>query len=184
MTCPSSPLGLARGSVRLTAHDPRWATLFRREARRLSASVARSALPPLVIEHVGSSAVPDLVAKPILDILAGRAQGIAASEYVPWLAMLGYEARGEQGVAGRELLVLGPSSARTHHLHLVALGSREWNDALVFRDRLRAEPALATAYGALKLDLAARHAGDRSAYTDGKAPFIAAAIASHQHARP
>lgn len=173
---PHAPLGLARGRVHVAAHDPRWSALYRDEAQRLSASVADGALPALVIEHVGSTSVAGLVAKPILDILAGHPRGLEANVYFQLLAALGYEERGEQGVPGRELFVLGPANSRTHHLHLVALGSRSWREPLAFRDRLRAEPELASAYGALKLILAASHAGDRRAYTAGKAPFIVAAI--------
>ena len=175
MPVPHEPLGLARGQVRVLAHDPRWADLFQEESLLLSTPAAFPALPALTIEHFGSTAVPGLVAKPILDILAGHPADLAASVYVPSLAALGYEPRGDQGVPGRELLVRGRSTARTHHLHLVALDSAQWREPLIFRDRLRAEPALAGAYAALKLELATKHASDRSAYTDGKACFIMAA---------
>jgi GrpB-like predicted nucleotidyltransferase (UPF0157 family) len=86
----------------------------------------------------------------------------------------GYTYRGEAGIPGRHYFRRG--EPRSHHLHLVEQGSALWRDHLAFRDRLRAEPALAAAYGALKRRLASRHADDRAAYTEAKAPFIAAVL--------
>jgi GrpB-like predicted nucleotidyltransferase (UPF0157 family) len=129
-------------------------------------------LAPLRFEHVGSTAIPGLVAKPILDILAGASSGVAWQPYLELFARLGYESRGPQGVAERELLVLGPESARIHHLNLVVAGGVFWRDHLTFRDRLLANPPLAEAYVALKLDLALRHADNREAYTAGKLSFV------------
>jgi GrpB-like predicted nucleotidyltransferase (UPF0157 family) len=170
------PLGLHRGTVRVVAHDRRWAGLFRAEADLLAEVVARAGLAQLVLEHVGSTAVPGLVAKPILDLMAGYSSGANCQAYLDVLIGLGYESRGPQGVAGREFLVRGPEEARTHHLNLTEASGSFWREHLVFRDRLRADPALAAAYAALKRDLAPRHAGDRKAYTTGKAAFIAAVL--------
>jgi GrpB-like predicted nucleotidyltransferase (UPF0157 family) len=167
------PLGLPRGVVRVVAADPRWPESFRAEADRLAAAIARAGLAPLAFEHIGSTAVPRLSAKPILDLMAGYPLSTNWPFYMDVCVAAGYEHRGPQGVAGRELLVLGTEEARTHHLSLVQAGGTLWNEYLAFRDRLRAEPELASAYAALKLDLAARHAGDRGAYTAGKAAFIA-----------
>jgi GrpB-like predicted nucleotidyltransferase (UPF0157 family) len=161
-----------RGTVRLVASDRRWPDLFSAEAHRLSEAVHQAGLAPLQFEHVGSTAVPGLVAKPILDILAGSPSGVAWQPYIEVFAARGYEPRGPQGVADRELLVLGPEQARTHHLNLVAAGGGFWRDHVAFRDRLRAEPALAATYAALKRDLALRHHTDRAAYTAGKRAFV------------
>jgi len=166
------PLGLPRGTVRLAASDPRWPGLFASEARRLAEAVHQAGLAPLQLEHVGSTAVPGLVAKPILDMLAGTSSGAAWQPYIAIFVALGYEPRGPQGVAERELLVLGAETARTHHLNLVVAGGRFWRDHIVFRDRLRGDPALAGAYAALKRDLALRHADNREAYTAGKRAFV------------
>jgi GrpB-like predicted nucleotidyltransferase (UPF0157 family) len=114
--------------------------------------------------------------------MAGYSPGASWHPYVEVLLGLGYEPRGSRGVAGRELLVRGPEAERTHHLNLTEVGGAFWHEHLAFRDRLRADPTLAAAYAALKLGLAARHAGDRESYTAGKAAFIAcvlqAAVAS------
>ena len=170
------PLGLPRGTVRVVAPDLRWPGLFRAEADRLAAAVARAGLAPLALEHVGSTAVPGLAAKPILDLMAGSPPGADWQPYLEVAVALGYGPRGPQGVAGRELLVRGPEAARTHHLNLTEAGGTFWCEHLAFRDRLRADPALAAAYAALKRDLAARHASDRGAYTTGKAAFVIAVL--------
>lgn len=170
------PLGLSRGTVRVVAADMRWPELFRAEADRVAAAVARTGLAPLALEHVGSTAVAGLAAKPILDLITGYLPGADLQPYLKLCVSLGYEPRGPQGVAERELLVFGPAIARTHHLNLVELGGRFWREHLVFRDRLRADPALASAYAALKRKLARRHAGDRGAYTAGKAAFVAGVL--------
>jgi GrpB-like predicted nucleotidyltransferase (UPF0157 family) len=160
-------LGLDQGTVRLTAYHPAWARLFEEEAR-----VLQAALGGLVgaIEHVGSTAVPGLAAKPIIDVMGGlrRIEDVAAC--VPVLEGLGYEYKGEYGIPGRHFFVKG--APRTHHLHLVRVGSAFWEDHLLFRDYLRRHPEEAAAYARLKHDLAARHAADREAYTDSKTAFI------------
>lgn len=171
-----APLGLQRGTVRVVAADPGWPALFRVESDRLSAAVDHAGLPPLAFEHVGSTAVPGLDAKPILDLMAGCQPDTDWQPYIDVLVAAGYERRGPQGVSGRELLVLGPEEARRHHLNLVEAGGKLWRESLLFRDRIRAEPALKAAYAALKRELASRHAVDRGAYAAGKAAFIAGVL--------
>ena len=160
----------APSSVRLVAHDPAWAARFAEERARLRDALGAL---PAEIAHVGSTAVPGLVAKPILDLLVGRPAGNVAP-YVDALVRAGYVHRGEAGLPGRHYFRRG--DPRTHHLHLVEIDGPYWRDHLAFRDRLRADPALAAAYGALKTRLAARHADDRAAYTEAKAPFITAVL--------
>jgi GrpB-like predicted nucleotidyltransferase (UPF0157 family) len=176
MKATREPLGLSRGTVRVMAYDPRWPALFQAEAARLAGTAARSGLVPLAFEHIGSTAIPGLAAKPILDFMAGHALGADPQPYVAVLVAAGYEPRGEQGVPGRQLLVLGLETARTHHLDLVTTDGAYWREHLAFRDRLRAEPDLSAAYAALKHELAARHAADRGAYTAGKVAFIASVL--------
>jgi GrpB-like predicted nucleotidyltransferase (UPF0157 family) len=170
------PLGLSRGTVRVVEYDLRWPELFRAEADRLAAAVAHAGLAPLVLEHMGSTAVPGLAAKPILDLMAGCPPGTNWQPHLELCVSLGYQPRGSRGVAGRELLVRGSETVRTHHLNLIEVGGTFWHVHLTFRDRLRADPALVAAYAALKCDLAARHASDREAYTNGKAAFVAAVL--------
>ena len=133
---------------------------------------------PAAVEHVGSTAVPALPAKPILDLLAGRPVEGALAPYVAACEAAGYRYRGESGIPGRHYFVRdAPDGRRTHHLHLVEHGGAFWRSHLAFRDYLRRVPARAAAYAALKRELASRHPGDRTAYTEGKAAFVAETLA-------
>lgn len=170
----SEPLGLASKTVRVVPYDDRWPALFRDEATRLAAAISAAALPALIIEHVGSTAVPGLAAKPILDIALGHSDDSAVTSYIPVLETAGYVYRGDGGLPGREFFRRGV--VRTHHLHLVALDGSHWQRYLVFRDALRTDVALRNAYAALKLDLAVKFARDREAYIDGKATFVEAVV--------
>lgn len=161
-------LGLASGTVRLVMHDPAWATLFVAEAERLRAALGPEL--PLALEHMGSTAVPGLVAKPILDLLGGYPAGAAVEPYIQALVRAGYVHRGEQGIAGREFFRRG--EPRAYHLHLTARSGAFWREHLAFRDALRSRPAVREAYAALKLELARRHPRDREAYIEGKGAFV------------
>lgn len=172
---PSS-IGLRRGIVELRAFDPAWAESFRAEADWLAQHVADAELPPLVFEHIGSTAVPGLEAKPIIDLMAGHQREIEPRAYFLAFQTAGYEYRGPQGVAEREYFVRGPEHHRTHHLNLVPLDGAFWRDHVKFRDRLRNEPTVRAAYAALKRKLAAAHPNDRGAYTDGKVQFVLSII--------
>ncbi len=126
----------------------------------------REALGAVVVEHIGSTAVPGLMAKPILDLLAGLdpldvAPGVTAME------ALGYEYLGEYGIPGREFFRKG-GDARTHHVHAVELGGPQWTRHVAFRDYLRAHPDEAARYGAAKRAAATAVDGDWEAYSDAK----------------
>jgi GrpB-like predicted nucleotidyltransferase (UPF0157 family) len=165
-------IGLQRGIVRVVPADPTWPDLFRAEVDRLAAGIAVAGLPALTFEHIGSTAVPGLAAKPIIDLMAGYGPDANTRLYLDALRDAGYEYRGPQDVPFRELFVLGSESRRTHHLNLTPLDSPFWRDHLAFRDRLRNEPAVRADYSALKHRLAEAHPADRHAYTEGKAAFI------------
>jgi GrpB-like predicted nucleotidyltransferase (UPF0157 family) len=167
------PLGLESGTVRLVAYDPAWAALFADEARRIQAALGT--VLPLVLEHMGSSAVPGLVSKPIVDILGGYPPGASVTPYVEALVDAGYLHRGEQGIPGREFFRRG--MPRAYHLHLAARDGTFWREHLAFRDALRAQPEVRDAYAALKLELARRFPRDREAYTDGKTAFVRRVVA-------
>ena len=165
-------LGLESGTVRVVAYDARWPELFRAEAARIASVVGPLGLE---IEHTGSTSVPGLAAKPIIDMLAGRPPEAPLEPYVRALEAAGYAHRGEQGIPGRHFFRRG--DPRSYHLHLAAHGGRFWCDQLAFRDRLRADPALRDAYAALKRALAARHPRDREAYIEGKSDFVREVLA-------
>ena len=162
-------LGLESGIVRLEPYDPAWPGLFATEAERLQRIFAGAGLV-VTLEHTGSTAIPGLASKPVLDILGGYAEGTPVAEYIDVLTAAGYLHRGEQGVPGREFFRRG--NPRSYHLHLTAFDGPFWLDHLTFRNRLRADNALRDAYATLKHDLAVRFPRDREAYIEGKGTFV------------
>ena len=166
-------LGLERTTVALRLYDERWAKLFQEERARLQGVLSDDVL---AIEHIGSTAVPGLTAKPILDVGVAVADFEAAFALVPRLEGLGYTFRGEQGIPRRHYFVQGADTKRTHHLHMLEHTNPEWRDLLGFRDRLRAQPETAKAYETLKRQLAKEHPNDREAYTNGKVEFVRAVL--------
>jgi GrpB-like predicted nucleotidyltransferase (UPF0157 family) len=161
-------------SIRLAPYDPAWPARFEREVERIRAACAPL---PIRLDHVGSTAVPGLAAKPIIDVLGARPAGSDPTPYVAAMTGLGWAHRGENGVPGRDYFRLGDPE-RTHHLHLFEEGHPRWQAHLDFRDALRARPALRREYERLKRTLAARFPEDREAYTSAKAPFIEAVLAA------
>lgn len=166
-------LGLERTTVALRPYDARWAELFEGERARLRGALGNDIL---AVEHIGSTSVPGLTAKPILDIGVAVNGFEAAFALVPRVEALGYTFRGEQGIPRRHYFVQGPEERRTHHLHMLEHTNPEWRDLLLFRDRLRAQPETVRAYEALKRELAERYSNDREAYTNGKYSFIRAVL--------
>ena len=162
-------LGLESGTVRVAPYDSTWPSLFAAEAERLRLRFAAGGLA-VVLEHTGSTAIPGLAAKPILDILAGYPEGAAVPAYISVLTGADYVHRGQQGILWREFFRRG--NPRAYHLHLTVIGSPFWRDHLTFRDRLRADTALRDAYAALKRDLATRFPRDREAYIAAKGSFV------------
>ena len=127
------------------------------------------------IEHVGSTAVPGLPAKDLVDMVAIIESDDHMPEAIARLEAIGYRARGDLGVEGREVF-LWPEGEKRHHLYVSPTASAELRAQLAFRDLLRTDSALARDYVALKRELASRHRGDRVAYTEGKTVFIEAAL--------
>jgi GrpB-like predicted nucleotidyltransferase (UPF0157 family) len=160
-------IGLQKGIVKLVPHTELWHRQFAEEAARLREAVGGRVV---AIEHVGSTAVCGIAAKPIIDIVAAVREAADAGRCVRPLEGVGYEYRGEGGIAGRYYFVKG--EPRTHHLHMFELGSDTWREHLAFRDCLRSHRRVAEEYERLKRDLAVRHERDREAYTEGKGAFI------------
>jgi GrpB-like predicted nucleotidyltransferase (UPF0157 family) len=169
----TTSLGLRSGTVRVVAYDPVWPAQFAAEARRIHRLLGPDL--PLALEHMGSTAVPGLVAKPIVDLLGGYPPGVRVEPYVAALVGAGYVHRGERGIPGREFFRRG--EPRAYHLHLAVQHGPFWREHLAFRDALRARPPVREAYAALKLELARRHPHDREAYTDGKTAFVRRVLA-------
>jgi GrpB-like predicted nucleotidyltransferase (UPF0157 family) len=159
--------------IRIVAYEPEWPTRFEEERGKLEEAIGEWVVGG--IHHVGSTAVPGLEAKPIIDILVG-VRGLDESRacFEP-LARLGYMYAPYLSEEMHWFCKPHPSR-RTHHLHLVPVGSKRYEEELAFRDRLREDPALAGEYAALKRRLAARFKNDREDYTDAKAGFIEQAL--------
>ena len=157
--------------VEVVPYDPGWPHLFEAESERVRRALGRlvdgGALEDL--EHLGSTSVPGLVAKPTIDMM-GRIHPYPPSPAsVAALAAIGYTWRGEYGLPGRTYFTKGPHD---FHLHLIDMASEHWERHIVFRDYLRAHRHAQERYATLKLDLAELFRFDRPAYQDGKTDLI------------
>jgi len=163
--------------IRLVPHDRHWPAAFAAERDRLL-SLFRSQLQR--IEHIGSTAIPGLPAKPIIDLLAGVASMDVADALFEPILGAGYTTSRPFNamLPDRRWFMRASDGRRTHHLHVVVADGKAWQEHLAFRDRLRASPALATEYADLKRDLATRFRRDREAYTDAKSAFVTRVLAT------
>jgi GrpB-like predicted nucleotidyltransferase (UPF0157 family) len=169
--------------VIVVAYDPNWPVWFAALARVYAGARGHVAI---AVEHVGSTSVPGLAAKPIIDIDVVIPSAAALPEIQARLDAIGYHHRGDLGLPGRESFkregedVPRDGSGRhwpLHHLYVCARDSRELQRHLRFRDWLRTHPDDAAAYGLLKQRLAELHADDRDRYTDAKTKFIEGILA-------
>ncbi len=155
--------------IRVTAYNSAWPAAYEKEAQQI-----RKALDGLLVEihHIGSTAVPGLMAKPVIDILPVVRDIEMVDARNPAMEALGYECMGEFGIPGRRYFRKGGND-RTHQVHVFAADSREEiNRHLAVRDYLRAHPNVAAEYGRLKAALAARFPEDIDGYCDGKDGFV------------
>lgn len=159
----------------IVKYDPAWPAKFAGEAQKLREVLGTNLA---AIEHAGSTAVPGLSAKPIIDILVGVHSLEAAKASIPEIEALGYGYWREDTIPRRLYFVKGlpPNGPRSHHIHFVEIGTDFWRTHLLFRDILRADPNEAKRYEGLKRLLAAQFTDDREAYTDGKAEYIQAVL--------
>jgi GrpB-like predicted nucleotidyltransferase (UPF0157 family) len=173
---PSEPDPASRDEpIRLVEHDPGWTDAFAREVERIE---ARCPTRFVEVRHIGSTAVPGLIAKPVIDLLAGLRVPDELEAATSELVALGYlhlPGSAAQSPDRRWLLRI-EGGRRTHHLHLVVHGSRAWRERVAFREMLAHDAALRDRYAALKRELADRFAHDRDAYTAAKRPFIMEAV--------
>lgn len=156
-------------TIELAAYDPSWPSKFESERARLEILLA----PWLAgrIEHIGSTAVPNLPAKPVIDIAAPVHSLEASRAAIAVATGAGYAYWPYKADLMHWFCKPSPE-LRTHHLHLVPVASPLWQERLAFRDALRADPALAAEYAALKRSLAGKYRNDREAYTEAKTPFV------------
>jgi GrpB-like predicted nucleotidyltransferase (UPF0157 family) len=155
--------------VHIVPYDTTWPDLFERERRILAEALSAWLVGP--IQHVGSTAVPGLAAKPVIDIMAPVLELDSSRPALTTLADFEYLYSPYRDDVMHWFCK--PSFAfRTHHLHLVPFNSQLWFDRLTFRDFLRGNPRVAAEYADLKHKLAGQHRFDREAYTDAKRPFV------------
>jgi GrpB-like predicted nucleotidyltransferase (UPF0157 family) len=159
--------------IYLVPYDAEWPRLFAEERALLEPVLAPWLAGP--IEHIGSTAVPGLMAKPIIDIMAGvrdLPSSLGARDVLALLRYMYFPYRPDM-----MHWFCKPSPAhRTHHLHLVPMSSSLWSDRLVFRNYLRSSAAAAAEYAQLKIALAERHQFDREGYTEAKSEFVRSII--------
>ena len=161
-----------RTALVVSEYDPRWPARFEEIAGRVAPAVADLGA---AVEHVGSTAVPGLAAKPIVDVdvVVGSTSDVSAA--IERLCSLGYVYQGDKGIRGREAF-LWPPGTEPHHLYVVVAGSAPHADHVDFRDHLRRHPEVADEYASLKHRLAARHAEDSLGYTEAKNDFVSGAL--------
>lgn len=158
-----------QSNIVVVDYSPLWPQQFAEEAEAL-----QQALPGVfaAIHHIGSTSVPGLAAKPLIDILPEVHSLEELDAHNAQMQALGYTPKGAFGIAGRRFFSKGADDARTHHIHAFEVGHWEVAKHVDFRDYLRAHPEEARRYGALKQQLAQQHPNDIEAYIDGKDPLI------------
>ncbi|HEY3764058.1 MAG TPA: GrpB family protein [Gaiellales bacterium] len=168
-----------RDRIVISDPDPDWPALFERIASSVRPAVADL---PATVEHIGSTSVPGLAAKPVIDVdvVVREADDVAVA--IERLRALGYVYQGDKGIPGREAFLWPPGAPR-HHLYVVVSGSTPHADHIRFRDLLRRRPDLAHEYALLKRALADSYEKDRVGYTNAKDEFIAEALAQARHVR-
>jgi len=174
---PRKPPAEQDEPIRLTPYDPAWPDRFAEERAALEEAIGLWSTGG--IHHVGSTAVPGLEAKPIVDILVGVDSLDGSRACFDPLATLNYLYAPYRPDEMHWFCKPHPSR-RTHHLHLVPTDSQRFRDELTFRDALRESPQTAAEYAALKRDLADRFVEDREAYTDAKTDFIRRVLQARQ----
>ncbi len=161
-------LGLKSGTVNLVDYNPKWPELFLQESNILRQTLA---LAKSSIEHVGSTSIPGMIAKPILDIAVLVDDLEIAEQWKDKLKSIGYWYKEfEPEIPDRRFFAKGPRSKRTVYLHVV--NSKEFDSLLKFRDSLRSSSALAKQYAELKTKQAKTHSNNREEYTKSKNLFI------------
>jgi len=162
-------IGLKRGVVELRTHNPQWEELFKQEKELISSVIADFLVD---IQHIGSTAIPNIVAKPIIDIAVAIDSLDNIEKIIPPLKNIGFIYRGEQGIPDRHMFVKGGENYRTHHLHVMQKDHYEWDKHILFRDFLKKHSNDAKQYSELKKLLFIRFGNDREKYTDSKSEFI------------
>ncbi|MCC2541328.1 GrpB family protein [Bacillus thuringiensis] len=149
-------------------HENHWSEKFKMEAERL-----KTAMPETVkIHHIGSTSVPGLAAKPIIDMIMEVESIERVDRWNERFIELGYIVKGENGISGRRFFIHGTEEKRLYHLHVFEKGNPEIVRHLAFRDYMMAHCEEAEAYATLKKELAEKYTYDGTLYTEGKNEFV------------
>ena len=164
--------------VVLVPYNPEWPARF--EAAKAAILGACAGIVTR-IEHIGSTSVPGMEAKDIVDVMPGLEHFVDGPRCIEPLTAIGYRYRGELGIPGRHYWTKDDpeTGVRLENVHMYAIGHDEWTAHLAFRDYLRAHDEWRDRYAALKRDLAATHRDDVEAYAEAKTVFVADAVARH-----
>jgi GrpB-like predicted nucleotidyltransferase (UPF0157 family) len=162
-------IGWRRGTVQLVAHDPKWAQCFKDERDLLFRIIGEKIVNA---QHIGSTSIPGMPAKPIIDILLAVKALADVEALASHLSKVGYQDKGTGGVPGRRYFVKGGETERTHHLNFCEMNSSFWVSHIAFRDYLIQHPEIVGEYSALKRVLADKFPNDRAAYSAGKQGFV------------
>lgn len=170
MTKNTSPLGLKRGTVKIVLYNSDWPKEFEKEKYLLQKTFGSKIV---AIEHIGSTAIPGMASKPIIDINMAIPSLELAESYIKPLEKLGYRYMKERWFEDRYFFPKGSKNNRTHHLNLVEITSENaWGSMLLFRDYLIGHPDVKNAYAKLKIELAKKNANNRETYTEAKSDFV------------
>ena len=166
-----------REPIRLVPYRADWPASFAAEQRRLLGLFPHELR---AIEHIGSTAIPGMPAKPIVDLMAGVQSMVVADQLFEQVLLHGYTTSRafNEMLPDRRWFMRSADGRRTHHLHIVVLDGPIWHKTLLFRDRLRSDRSMAQSYARLKSELAVRFENDREAYTDGKSEFVASVLSA------
>lgn len=156
--------------IEVVPYENHWVEKFQQEAKRL-----QEAMPEVVkIHHIGSTSVPGLAAKPIVDMIMEVKHIEHVDSWNPQFQKLGYIVKGENGISGRRFFIYGTEEKRSYHLHVYEKGNQEIARHLAFRDYMMSHCEEARAYVRLKEELAGKYTYDADQYVEGKTEFVRA----------
>lgn len=168
-----SILGLRGGIVKLVPHKDEWAILFEEEKKILQDNLGSKVLE---VEHFGSTAIPNIPAKPIMNICIKIDSFEKIFDLKNKLSEIGYQYKPTDHFDDHELFFKEENGEVTHHLHFMSVSGKNWQKAILFKNYLLENPEEARKYGHFKLQLARRFPNDRKAYGEGKNQYIKAIL--------
>ncbi len=160
-----SMTGLQHGTVELRTDHEVWAKFYEKEKIKISEALNGRFIR---FEHIGSTSIPELPPKPIVDILVVVSKKNDISANIDSMTNAGYEYRGDKGIAGGHLFIWVQYNIVHSHIHMVTEADPQWRDYLLFRDFLCNNPVMRMKYADVKCELASKFSDDRKSYTYGK----------------